>query len=261
MKDRIAFLAVQAALYAGEILKRGFGTQFDIAFKSGAHNLVTQYDHAAEKAIIDMIRHEFPHHSFLAEESGSTKQAKESAVHWLIDPLDGTLNFANNIPLFSVSIAAMIDNILTVGVVYAPMTNELFVAVKGQGAFLNGKKIQVSPKKDFKQAMGVTGFPYHIEDHPNNYIQRFIRIMKEGNPVRDLGSAAINLAYVAAGRFDMYWIDSLQPWDIAAGQLLVEEAGGKVTHYDGNAIQIKPEANLLATNTVFHEQMLKFLKI
>jgi len=258
MADRLMMIAVQAALHAGEILRRGFGTQCEISYKPGFYNLVTQYDHAAETAIIGLIQEQFPDHSFLAEESGASKSSN-SSVQWIIDPLDGTTNFAHNIPLFCVSIGCMVDKEIQVGVIYTPMTHELFVAAKGQGAFLNGIKLKVSNVSEFDKAFGTTGFPYDFGETSSPYMQRLIKIAKQGKPLRDIGSAAINLAYLAAGRFDFFWIDSLQPWDMAAGKLLVEEAGGKVTHYDGSPLQLIPEGSLLATNGLLHDEMLGYL--
>lgn len=255
MSEPLTLIAVQAALLAGEILRRGYGTQYEITYKPGAHNLVTQYDHAAESAIIGLIREKYPDHAFLAEESGASTQ-DTAPVLWMIDPLDGTTNFAHYIPFFAVSIAAVVDNVVQVGVIYNPMTHELFVASKGQGAFLNGTKLRVSAVNDFYRAFGSTGFPHDIGHETSFYVDRLCKIAQSGKPLRDFGSAAINLAYVAAGKFDFFWIDSLQPWDIAAGKLLVEEAGGKITHYDGSPLRLESDVSVLASNNTLHDTLL-----
>lgn len=255
MTDQLMFTAVQGALHAGEILRRGFGTVCEIAYKPGVHNLVTQFDRAAEEAIIGLIQQQFPHHAFLAEESGASASA-DAPVLWVIDPLDGTTNFAHNIPLFAVSIAAVVEGEVRVGVIYTPMTHELFVAAKGQGAYLNGIRLQVSQVNNFIKSFGTTGLPHDID--ASLYMSRLAKITAFGKPVRDFGSACTVLAYLAAGRFDYYWIDRLQPWDIAAGKLIVEEAGGMVTHYDGSRLQLLPDVNLLASNGLLHENLLEF---
>lgn len=259
MNDALSWIAIQAALRAGDILRQGYGTKIDITFKPGAYNLVTQFDHAAEKAIIQFIRDKFPDHAFLAEESGASA-CEEAPVLWVIDPLDGTTNFAHNIPLFAVSIGALVKGVVQVGVIYIPMTNELFVAVRGEGAYMNGIHLQVSQTKDFTKSVGATGFPHDIGENTSYYMDRLVSIAQKCRPIRDLGSAAINLAYLAAGRVDFYWIDSLQPWDVAAGKLLVEEAGGKVTHYNGTPHNLDHDSSLLASNGSLHSELLNILK-
>lgn len=257
-KNSYTFVAIQAALQAGEILRRGFGSSFQISSKPGRHNLVTEYDNAAEQAIISLIRSHYPDHGFLAEESGPTGNAS-SSVLWIIDPLDGTVNFAHQIPMFSVSIAAAVDEQVVCGVVYQPMLNELFVAEIGKGAYLNGTKIHVTDNKTFDEIITATGFPYNVEENPHHCIDIFTRMLKQGIPIRRLGSAAIDLAYVAAGRFDAYWEVMLYPWDAAAGKLLVEEAGGRVTHFDGSPRKMTSKETLLATNGHLHQKMVKNL--
>ncbi len=244
-------VAIGAALEAGEILRRGFGTVFEISSKEGRHNLVTEYDNFSEKCILNTIGKRFPDHQFLAEESGKTK-GKGGSVTWLIDPLDGTVNFAHNIPAFSVSIAASTGQEILCGVVYNPLLNELFFAEKGQGAYLNGKRLQVKKTASLSGALLATGFPYNVHENPLKCIETFSALTKQGIPTRRLGSAALDLSYVAAGRFDAYWEVSLQPWDFAAGQLLVEEAGGKVTQYDGAPKDLFLEGTILASNGFLH---------
>jgi myo-inositol-1(or 4)-monophosphatase len=259
MTNSLTVVAIHAALRAAELLKRGFGTSFEISSKKGIQNLVTEYDKAAEELIISTIHGRFPDHSFLAEESGSSG-TENSSVVWIIDPLDGTVNFAHHIPHFSVSIAASVNKEIISGVVCQPMLGELFVAEKGEGAFLNGRPLHVTSTSDFEHAILATGFPYNVHENPLKCVDRFCEMTKLGVPIRRLGSAAIDLAYVAAGRFDAYWEVSLHPWDMAAGKLLVEEAGGKVTHYDGTPHRIFHYDTLVASNGVLHQKMIASLR-
>jgi myo-inositol-1(or 4)-monophosphatase len=256
----LAFVAIQAALNAGNILRKGFGTQFTITAKTNAQNLVTEYDNAAETAIINYIHGRFPKHSFLAEESGAS-QYEGAEVQWIIDPLDGTMNFVRHIPFFAVSIAARLHNTIEIGVIYQPMTNELFVAQRGFGAYLNGTPIHVSKVKAIHNAIGATGFPYEEAETRHRHIAQFSRILDIGNPLRITGSAALNMAYVAAGRFDLYWGANLQPWDVAAGKLLIEEAGGRITHYDGSLYDMFVQPSIVATNALLHDELLTYLHL
>ena len=250
----LIFVAIQAALKAGNIVRKGFGTSYQIFSKEGKQNLVTEYDHASEKAIISLIQTHFPDHGFLAEESGLSSQ-KPSSVLWVIDPLDGTVNFAHHIPVFCIRIAAVKDNEILCGVIYNPLLDELFIAAKDKGAYLNGTKLQVSQKQDLENAVLATGFPYNVDQDPLQCIETFAEMTRLGVPIRRLGSAALDLAYVAAGRFDAYWEVSLRPWDLAAGKLLVEEAGGCVTHYDGSFHELFCDTTVLATNSYLHTLM------
>lgn len=254
----ITWLAIDAALQAGEILQHGFGTGFSISSKKGIHNLVTEYDHKSEQFIIDFIKKHIPHSKFIAEESGAVGDEEESLV-WIIDPLDGTVNFAHEIPLFSISIAAEKQGELLSGVVYAPITNELFVSEKGKGAYLNGKPIRVTATNELKGAILATGFPYNLAENPHHCIDHFVDILRLGIPIRRLGSAAIDLAYIAAGRFDGFFEVSLAPWDCAAGILLIEEAGGHITQWDRKPYKIRDHKPILATNGHLHEQLVKVL--
>jgi len=256
--SHLTFIAIQAALSAGELLRKGFGTSFQIESKPGKQNLVTEYDKASEKCILSLIGKEFPSHRFLAEESGSSPPSNSSVV-WIIDPLDGTLNFAHQIPVFTISIAAAIEKEVVSAVIYQPMTQELFVAEKGKGAYLNGNRITVTKTTKIDEAMMATGFPYNVDQNPLRCIERFANMTQLGVPIRRLGSAALDLAYVAAGRFDAYWEVTLHPWDMAAGKLLVEEAGGQVTHWDGTVHQIFCHESILATNQKLHASMIAHL--
>jgi myo-inositol-1(or 4)-monophosphatase len=257
-QTHFSFIAIQCALHAGAELKKGFNSTFSISSKPGRHNLVTHYDLLSEEMILSKISKEFPDHNILAEESGET--SKSSSVTWIIDPLDGTVNFAHNIPVFSVSIAAVENNNVLCGVVYQPMTEELFVAEKGKGAYLNGRLLKVSQTQKLSDAFLATGFPYNLEENPMGCIEHLTDVLHKGLPVRRLGSAALDLSYTAAGRFDAYWEVSLQPWDLAAGKLIVEEAGGKVSDYQGKDRNVYQASSVVASNTLLHPDILNILK-
>jgi len=248
--------AITAALQAGQILRRGFGTSFAVSSKSGKHNLVTEYDTASEKTILSFISEKFPGHQFLAEESGASKKG-DSGVAWIIDPLDGTVNFAHGIPVFSVSIAAAVGETVVCGAVYQPITEELFFAQAGKGSYLNGSRLQVQGTEDFDAGFYATGFPYNTKEDPLHCIETFTNLARMGVPIRRLGSAAIDLSYVAAGRFDGFWEVVLQPWDFAAGMLIVQEAGGKVTDYEGRPLKPFTASPVVATNGRLHQRLLQ----
>ncbi len=248
-------IAIQTALAAGNLLRHGFGTSFRVSAKEGKHNPVTEFDQAAEKLIIDSIHTKFPSHAFLGEESGASHQ-NPSSVLWIIDTLDGTLNYSRAVPIFVTSIAAYYKGEILCGVIYQPMTNELFVAEKGQGAFLNGKRLSVSTTDNIDNAFCGLGLPVNEGQRD---ITPFAKMIKNLNPMRDIGAAALNLAYLAAGSFDVYWNPMLYPWDIAAGQLLIEEAGGKVSHFNGKPYDLFSKGPLVATNGLLHTDMVKIL--
>jgi len=258
MNTELLNIAIEASKRAGKILKKGFGTKFSTKNKEGRHNLVTEFDFQSEQTIIEFISKEVPNSIFEAEESGNTGAEMQDAIKWIIDPLDGTVNFAHNIPIFSVSIAAILNNQITIGVVFQPILNELFTAIIGKGAFLNGKKLQVSSTKKLDDSILVTGFPYKVNGSSFNGSQLFIDVVQRGIPIRRLGSAALDLAYVAAGRFDGFWEEELNPWDVAGGVLLVREAGGLVTKYDLSEFSIYSNS-ILATNGVIHKETSNFL--
>lgn len=245
--------AIQAALDAGQLLKEGFGTAFSIATKEGRHNLVTDFDYRSEKQIISFLEKKTPGFRFLAEESGSSGLKGDGL--WIIDPLDGTVNFAHNIPFFSISIALEKEGELVSGVVYHPLLEELFVAEKGKGAYLNQKPIRVSGTQLLHHAILATGFPYNLAENPHHCIEHFTDILKLGLPIRRLGSAALDLAYTACGRFDGFFEVSLSPWDCAAGILLLEEAGGKISEWDEKPFLIHSKAPILATNHAIHHAL------
>jgi myo-inositol-1(or 4)-monophosphatase len=256
--NALTVIAMEAALQAGDILRDGFGTTFEIHTKPGDHNLVTEYDVKSEKSIIEFITQTTPNSRFLAEESGNTGPSK-NRITWIIDPLDGSVNFAQHIPVFSVSIAVEKEGQVIAGVVLQPMTHELFVAERGKGAFLNGKKIEVSATKTLKDSVLATGFPYNLSQNPAHCIEHFMDILKAGIPIRRLGSAAIDLAYTAAGRFDGYFEVSLSAWDCAAGKLILEEAGGRMTTWEDKPFDIRSGHTILATNKLLHPEITKLL--
>jgi myo-inositol-1(or 4)-monophosphatase len=244
-------LIAAARAGAAEIL-RFFQNDFKISNKEGVNNLVTEADHAAEKAIIEVIKAAYPGHQILSEEIGAI--AMDSDYKWIIDPIDGTVNFAHGIPLNCVSIAIEHQGEIIMGAVYNPHLNEFYFAEKGKGATLNEKPIHVSSETKALHACLVTGFPYTYINIPNGPLEIFERFIRKGVPVRRLGSAAIDLCWVAAGRFDGFYEHKLEAWDSAAGFLMVTEAGGKVTDHEGNAFSVY-QHKLLATNGKIHEEM------
>ena len=238
-------------------LRRYFNNEdLKISNKEGINNWVTDADHAAEKAIIEVIKAAYPDHFILSEEVG--EMATSSNTKWIIDPIDGTINFASGIPICCVSIGVEQNGEMILGAVYNPFINELFFAEKGMGATLNDKKISVSKKAAVLNSCLVTGFPYEYLDMENGPLEVFERFVRKGVPVRRLGSAAIDLCWVAAGRFDGFFEHSLQAWDSAAGYLIVEEAGGKVTDMNGG--QFSPyQKKIVATNGLIHEELIEVI--
>ena len=234
-------------------LQRFFNTDFKITNKEGINNPVTEADHAAEKAIFTIIQNDFPNHFILSEEAGEIKM--DSEYKWIIDPIDGTINFANGIPICCVSIGLEHNGKIIMGAVYNPLMNELFFAQTGFGASLNDKKLSVSNKTKVVDSCLVTGFPYTYLDTTNGPLQVFEKLIRKGVPVRRLGSAAIDLCWVAAGRFDGFYEHKLQAWDSAAGYLIVEEAGGKVTDFKGDPYSVY-QPGIVATNGKIHDELL-----
>jgi myo-inositol-1(or 4)-monophosphatase len=252
--------AIEMARDAGRILIDRQGRSLQVSNK-GDINLVTEADLAAEKLIIERIRSYYPRHAILAEESGASsvdETVPPSEWKWIIDPLDGTTNYAHGYPCFCVSIAAERAGKIELGVVYDPVRDELFAAQRGQGATLNERTIRVSEVDDLNRAMLCTGFPYDVRERPD-FARHFTKFTMHSQAVRRDGSAALDLAFVACGRFDGFWEDGLNPWDTAAGLLLIEEAGGQITDYKGATLDIyKPE--VLASNGLVHEAMMMVLK-
>jgi len=243
-----------AAEAAAGIMKENFDRAFEITHKEGINNLVTEVDHKCERAIIEIIRSEYPDHHILSEEAGDIPQ--NSTHKWIIDPIDGTVNYANGIPICCVSIAVEVDGMMELGAVYNPFIGELFFAQRGFGATLNDKKIQVSTKTSLESSCLVTGFPYSYLDAPNGPLQVFEKFIRKGIPVRRLGSAAIDLCWVAAGRFDGFYEHKLNAWDSAAGYLIVEEAGGRVTDFKGKTFD-PYQPHIIATNGKIHDELVR----
>ena len=241
--------AVQAG---GAQMQHYFNGRFTVSSKTNTNDLVTEADHASEKAIIETIQKNHPDHFILSEETGEIKTTSE--YKWIIDPIDGTINFANGIPICCVSIGLEKDGEIIMGSVYNPFMNELFVAEKNMGATLNNKKIQVSNKVNVGNSCLVTGFPYTYVESKNGPLEIFSALIRKAIPVRRLGSAAIDLCWVAAGRFDGYFEHNLQTWDSAAGFLMVKEAGGKVTDFSGKDYSVY-QKQILATNGLIHEEL------
>lgn len=258
-------IAIEAARAAGAIQRERLGKVRQIDYKS-AFNLVTDVDKAAEALIIETITAAFPDDSFLAEESGVTagnakKQGKNGSKNrrWIIDPLDGTTNYAHSYPFFCVSIALEENDQVMVGVVYNAVAEELFLAERGQGATLNGEKIKVSSHDELGGSLLATGFPPDTVSNINNNMESFRTLTNLCHGVRRDGSAALDLAFVASGRIDGFWERKLSPWDIAAGALIVEEAGGKVTNLENGTLDMS-SGHILATNSRIHSQIVDVLK-
>lgn len=250
--------AVAAALKSGAFIKRSVGKIGKVTYKAG-DNIVTDCDKRSEAMIVDTILKAFPDHGILAEESGLADARNNRGYRWIIDPIDGTTNFAHGFPFFCVSIGLEIDHEIAVGVVYDPMRDELFRAVKGGGAFLNKKKIIVSGVKKLSESLLSTGFSYGNERKIRN-LCNFQNFLISAMAIRRAGSAALDLCYVACGRFDGYWEMELHPWDAAAGMLIVKEAGGVVTRFSGG--RYTPyDRDVLATNGLLHEQMKKVISL
>lgn len=244
--------AQQAALEGGKVLLQYWGKLKDIREKGHAGDLVTEADRASEEVILAYLKHHFPI-PILAEESGM-HQLKEADYLWVVDPLDGTTNYAHQFPFVAVSIGLLHKGESIVGVVYNPVMNELFAAMKGKGATLNGQSIQVSKTTSIQRSLLVTGFAYDRRETSDNNYPEFCQMTSLSQGVRRLGSASIDLAYVAAGRFDGYWERGLREWDMAAGVLLVEEAGGRVSGYANQAFDLH-SGRVLASNGFLHQEL------
>ena len=241
---------------AGELM-RFFNGTFTISNKEGANNLVTEADHAADKAIQSVIKKAFPEHGIVSEETA--EKITDSEFKWIVDPIDGTVNFANGIPICCVSIGLEQNGKMIMGAVYNPIFKEFYFAERGQGATLNDKKIFVSNKAEVLRSCLVTGFPYTYLDQPNGPLQVFERLIRKGIPVRRLGSAAIDLCWVAAGRFDGFYEHQLNAWDSAAGFIIVEEAGGKVTDLNGDTYS-PYQPGIIATNGIIHDELIEWVQ-
>ncbi|RJP77434.1 MAG: inositol monophosphatase [Desulfobacteraceae bacterium] len=255
--DYVQRVGIGAAYKGAEKLRFYFGN-LDRIIKKGDIDLVTQADIASEKEIVAEIQYRFPDHSILAEESGIIEGL--SMYQWIIDPLDGTTNFAHQVGLFAVSIAFAIDGEPIIGTVLNPLTGELFSAQKGHGATLNGKKIDVSETSKVADSLLVTGFPYDFKVMIRPLMHRFEACLTAARGVRRLGSAALDLCYVACGRFEGFWEQHLKPWDTAAGLVIAREAGACVTDFSGGSYTVdNPE--ILATNGNIHNEMIHLLEL
>lgn len=248
--------AIRVAKKSGRVLRAHLGRVQKVGYK-GAVNLVTEMDLLSEKFITNEIRKHYPHHGILAEEKAHHKG--DSSYRWVIDPLDGTTNYAHGYPVFAVSIGLEKDGEIILGVVYDPSRDELFAGEKGKGAHLNGRRIRVSSVRRLSRSLLATGFPYDIRDSSVNNFDHFRNFALRVHAVRRAGSAALDLCYVAAGRFDGFWEMKLGPWDMAAGSLIVREAGGKVTDFRGQPIHLEGE-QVLASNGKIHREMIEVLK-
>lgn len=249
--------AIEAAHRSAKILRSRFGNISRIRKKADAE-IVTEADTESENAIISTIQAQYPDHAILGEECGLIKGASE--YKWIIDPLDGTVNFAHQVPIFSISIALAVQDTIVLGIILDPVNDELFAAVSGQGAKLNGNPIQVSAPATISESLLVTGFPYNVEEIFETVMVRYGRCLKASQAIRRLGSAALDLCYVACGRFEGFWEQNLKPWDTAAGALMVVEAGGKVTTFSDQPYEVK-HAEILATNGLIHQEMLGLLEM
>lgn len=250
-------VAVDAARAAGRLLHDELLGPRRIAYKGAPTNLVTEMDARAESLILDRLLAAFPDDGVLAEESGV--RGGTSGRRWIIDPLDGTTNYAHGLPIFAVSIALAVGDRVDLGVVYDPNRDELWVAERGAGAWLNGSPLAVSATATLDESLLATGFPYNIRETTDNNLAEFAAYSARARGVRRMGAAVLYLAWVAGGRFDGYWELRLGPWDVAAGSLLVEEAGGRVTNLEGGALVLDRPA-VVASNGHIHEAMLAVLK-
>ena len=256
MDQDIKRIALKAAQEGGAILREYFGRVKSVEHK-GEIDLVTEADHESEARIVSIIRAAYPAHRILAEETGDS--GKASSFKWIIDPLDGTTNYAHGYPCFCISIAVEHDGQIRYGVIYDPLREELFTAEKGCGAFLNGHPIKVSTTQALNNSLLCTGFPYNVRQDMDSNLSNFRSFLMKSQAIRRDGSAALDLCYTAAGRFDGFWEQQLRPWDVAAGSLIVSEAGGSVSTYRGKPFSIY-DTEIVASNGIIHEQMLAVLR-
>lgn len=255
MKTSFKKTAIDAAKSAGLLLKRNIGRRHTIEFK-GVIDVVTEMDIKAEDMIMKTIKARFPEHGILTEESFEQKSG--SGYRWIIDPLDGTTNYSHGFPIFCVSIALEREGEIILGVVFNPMLNELFTAEKGKGAYLNSKRIRVSGISELTKSLLATGFPYDVRTSPDNNISHFANFAVRVQAIRRAGSAALDMCYVACGRFDGFWELKLKPWDTAAAMLIIKEAGGIVTDFKGSAFSLY-SGETLASNGLVHDEMIEVL--
>jgi myo-inositol-1(or 4)-monophosphatase len=256
LSARYVAVAAEAALKAGAIQKERYGRPLEVQHK-GEIDLVTDVDRACEDAVVALLRARFPEHDIVTEE---THLERTGSPHvWFVDPLDGTTNYAHGYPFFCASVALARDGELVAGAVYDALKDELFTAERGGGAHCNGRPLRVSGASELLRSLLVTGFPYDLRDDLEGKLRLFNRFMGHARAIRRDGAAALDLCYLAAGRIDGFWEEKLQPWDTAAGALLVEEAGGRVSRFDGSALGLRAD-EVLATNGRLHEAMLAVLR-
>jgi len=247
-------LAMQVAKEAGDYALGVQKSDLLVQTKTTGTDIVTQVDTRNEAEIRKTVQSIYPDHEFLGEEMGASvpesSDGKER-VRWIIDPIDGTVNFAHGLPIWCVSVGVEVNGIVECGAIYNPNMNEMFSVLRGEGAYLNGQRIYVSKVSNQQQSLFVTGFPYHVNENPGKVIEQFVAFLSRGLLIRRLGSAALDLAYVACGRFEAFWEAYLSPWDTSAGQLMVREAGGVVTHYSGEDFNIYNKS-IIASNGIHH---------
>ena len=248
---------IEIAKEAGRFLKENEGKISEINEKGSFTNLVTDIDKGSEAMIKEFVQKNFPDHGILAEESGASSPTSE--YRWIIDPLDGTTNFTHAFPVYCVSIAVEQKGEVIAGAVYDPNFDELFSAEKGSGAYLNGRKLQVTAAAKLEKSMLATGFPYDVRNNPFNCVQHFEEFLVKTQAVRRLGSAALDICYVAAGRLDGFWEVNLHPWDTAAAVLITTEAGGRVTGFKGEKYSIY-QRDIVLSNGMIHDEMLEIIK-
>jgi myo-inositol-1(or 4)-monophosphatase len=257
MSDRFREVAVDAVLRAGAFLRSRFGSRPPVSYKGSPTNLVTEMDRGAEAIILDAIRSRFPDHRILAEESGALPGSE--AHRWIVDPLDGTTNYAHGFPIYGVSVALEVDSTLMLGVVYDPSREECFVAERGRGATLNGAPLRVSATPVLAESLLGTSYPNDIRGAPRDNLAEHAALIRRCRSVRSIGSAVLGLAAVAAGRLDGYWEQRLGAWDVAAGALLIREAGGRVTAVAGGPLDLGAPS-IAATNGAIHPEIIEALK-
>jgi myo-inositol-1(or 4)-monophosphatase len=248
--------AVEFAREAGAIVLEGYG-RIHSPERKGRIDLVTEYDRRSEERLLSLIHERYPDHGVLAEESGA-HEAAGARVRWIVDPLDGTTNFAHNYPFFGVSVGVELDGEVVAGAVHDPVRDEMFSAARGGGAALNGSPIRVSSCPRIEDALLVTGFPYDVREHPERHVPLFQEFLVRAQGIRRDGSAALNLCYLAMGRFDGFWEGNLSAWDVAAGSLIVREAGGTLSDYRGGPFRVDGR-QICAANPALHAEMLAVL--
>ena len=248
---------IKATLESGRILKENFGCNFKISSKDVVSNLVTEIDKKSEEKIFEIIKQDFPGHYILSEEAGAL--AQESEFKWIIDPIDGTVNYAHAIPLTCVSIALEKNGVVILGAVHNPISGEFFFAEKDNGSYLNDDKISVSDCVEFGRSLLVTGFPYDSSSYKPDPVAVFKKFIMRDMPIRRLGSAALDLCWTACGRFEAFWEYNLNAWDVAAGALILEEAGGLITDLSGNEFSIYGKELLAVNNKTIQKAMLEVI--